>query len=157
MQSRDLLPESCYSAAGGRPTAVKKPKRDCRMKPMPATVEELASLLVERVRQYERNCRCLKCHCQESGPLQCIDCDLCLANLRKLMLGELESQPVRFSGCSAEEDRATLPSMKTAKATRKTTTRAKATKLKSPKMKAKATPRMKKKPVRAVRLPVLKR
>jgi hypothetical protein len=55
---------------------------------MPATIavhdtEDLAAALVERVRQYERNCRCPKCYAAESGPLACIDCDFCVANLRK--------------------------------------------------------------------------
>ena len=70
-----------------------QPMKPGEKKPMPAGIEDLAAALVARVREYERNCRCPKCHGHmasgRSGPLQCVDCDFCLANLRKLMLGEL--------------------------------------------------------------------
>lgn len=79
---------------------------------MPAGAESLASLLVERMRHYERNCRCPKCHGAEGGPLACIDCEFCVANLRKLMLAELTKPAGVFFSCVAQTDRGNLPSMK---------------------------------------------
>lgn len=120
---------------------------------------QLAALLVERLRHYERNCRCPKCHAVESGPLPCVECDFCLANLRKLFLDDLTrtgSQPVGspessadFS-CAAESRSVTFAAMKTK--TRKSKTTAKAQAKAKPKSKlgkekiGKATPRAQKKP-----------
>jgi len=133
------------------------------------SAEDLAAVLLEQVRRYERNCRCPKCHSLQSGPLACIDCDWCMVNLRGLFSRELESQRVSFSSCSAEQDRVIVPSMKTSKAAHHKSSRS--TKLKAKaKMKAKAkakhglkakprTIKMKvrkmkmRKPVRAVHLP----
>ena len=128
-------------------------------KPMPAGIEDLAAALVARVREYERNCRCPKCHGHmdsgRSGPLQCVDCDFCLANLRKLMLGELGgsiffpnseadiSQPVATEdfACVAERIGGNLLPMKPK--TRKTKLGAKAACSKTAKAKSKAKPKSK--------------
>jgi hypothetical protein len=116
------------------------------MKPMPAGARRLAQSLVDRVRHYERNCRCPQCHGAESGPLACIECEFCVANLRKLLLGELTTKAAgAFFSCLAETDRANLLSMKTVKAIRKPKLKAHAkvkakAKLKA-KAKTKATPR----------------
>jgi hypothetical protein len=128
-------------------------------KPMPAGIEDLADVLVARVREYERNCRCPKCHGHmasgRSGPLQCVDCDFCLANLRKLMLGELGSSiffPERERGGSqpvASEDFACVPEriggnlLAMKPKTRKTKLAAKAAGSKTAKAKSKAKPKSK--------------
>ena len=139
-------------------------------KPMPAGAEGLAALLVDRVRAYERNCRCPKCNGHaasgRSGPLQCVDCDFCLANLRKLMLGELseyrvpstgknpvrlqlgtwywsQSQPVATEdfACAAERIGGTLVPMKPQTRKTKTKTAAKAAKTAKAKVKRKIQPK----------------
>lgn len=108
-------------------------------KPMPAGAEDLAALLVEQVRQYERNCRCPKCHGQT---LQCIDCEFCVANLRKLLLGELikpSAKPAAaFFSCVAERIGGTLTSMKNKSASRKLKAKVKTAKVRN-KITAKVT------------------
>lgn len=147
-------------------------------KPMPAGAEDLAALLVQRVREYERNCRCPKCHGHistgraRSGPLACIECEFCLANLRKLFLDDLlsgdpaktGSQPVASSSevndfsCVPESRSVTFPDMK--KPRKIKTAKAKAKTKAKPKSKiGKATPRAEKKaatpkPPRAKKGPV---
>jgi hypothetical protein len=79
-------------------------------KPMPAGAESLAALLVEHVRRYERNCRCPKCHEQT---LMCVDCDFCIVNLQKLVLGEITNPAATFFSCVEERIGGNLTSMKT--------------------------------------------
>jgi hypothetical protein len=125
---------------------------------VPRRVAESAAL-VTRVREYERNCRCPKCHGHmasgRSGPLACVDCDFCLANLRKLMLGELGSSiffPERHQGESqrvASEDFPCVPEriggnlLAMKPKTRKTRLAAKAAGSKTAKAKSKAKPKSK--------------
>jgi len=122
-------------------------------KPMPAGIEDLAAALVARVREYERNCRCPKCHGHmasgRSGPLACVDCDFCLANLRKLMLGELGgsiffpnsetdgSQPVAIEDFTCVQERIGGNLLPMKPKTRKTAAKAKAKATAKAKIKAK--------------------
>jgi len=109
-------------------------------KPIPAGAESLAALLIEKVRHYERNCRCPKCHAQT---LQCIDCDYCVANLKKLVLNEITNPAAAFFSCAEERIGGTLISMKKTIASRKTAkTKLKA---KAKNTRAKSAPRAHKK------------
>jgi hypothetical protein len=101
--------------------------------PMPAGMDGLTLELVGLVREYERNCRCPRCHEQA---LQCTECGFCQSNLQKLFLRELTNPKAAaaFFACQANADHSTIAFMQTKKP-RKTKARKSAPK---PKAKAKS-------------------
>jgi hypothetical protein len=105
---------------------------------MTARMDALTLELVHLVREYERNCRCPRCHEQA---FRCTECPFCQANLQKLFLRELTANGQKpaagFSSCQANADHPTIALMKTTKP-RKT----KAHKT-TPKAKAKLKPKLK--------------
>jgi hypothetical protein len=114
------------------------------MKPPPEWVE-LPAILVARLCDYERNCRCPKCHGgagETSGPLPCVECDWCVANMQRLIRSELEASGClsSFSSCIAESDRAKVHSMKKTTGTTKLKSKATAKKKITGKVKAAKKP-----------------
>jgi uncharacterized protein (DUF1778 family) len=98
------------------------------------SAEDLAAAMVEAIRQHERNCRCPHCL---SHQMQCVECEWCRANLRKLLVDSLTSAP--FFVLNSDEDRATIAAMKK---NSKTKSRKSAAKTKASKLTRKVTPKL---------------
>src|SRR5208282_1240342 len=87
----DISPDPLYLGRdAGRCDPMKPPAKPKEIKSAEDLAAELARKMVELIRQHDRNCRCPRCLPQG---LPCVECEWCVANLRKLLVDALTSAP----------------------------------------------------------------